>query len=230
MAFTKVALLALLSLVAAKDALQRPTESPVLGEVTPQGCFSALPSQADGRSDTFNSVGSCAQYCQTQKKTVAILKGVECICADIYPAKSALVDDDKCDTPCPGYAKDACGGEDAYSVFNLGVDLLPGNEGDKGSSGTTAQPTGSTKTKTAVVTTATEVSTTDAETTSAPTTEAEETTSATKPEKASATEATTSDSTAVSTPSASASSVPDNAARRLNNPIGNLAGLLRYLL
>ncbi|KAF5725045.1 SLG1 [Fusarium mundagurra] len=229
MAFTKVALLSLLSLVAARDALQSPTESPVLGQVTPQGCFSALPSEADGRSDSFyNSVGSCAQYCQTQKKTVAILKGVDCICADIYPAKSAKVDDDKCDTPCPGYAKDACGGKDAYSVFNLGVNLLPGNEGDKRSSGSTAELTGSTQT--AVVTTATEVSTTNAETTFAPTTEVEETTSATKPEKASATEATTSDSTAVSTPSASASSVPDNASRRLNNPIGNLVGLLRHLL
>ncbi|KAF5688342.1 hypothetical protein FDENT_4919 [Fusarium denticulatum] len=228
MAFTKVALLSLLSLVAARDALQSPTESPVLGQVTPQGCFSALPSEADGRSDTFNSVGSCADYCEEQNKTVAILKGVECICADIYPAKSAKVDDDKCETPCPGYAKDACGGKDAYSVFNLGVNLLPGNEGDERSSGSTAELTGSTKT--AVATTATEVSTTNAETTSAPTTEVEETTSATKPEKASATEATTSDSTAVSTPSASASSVPDNASRRLNNPIGNLIGLLRQLL
>ncbi|RBR05150.1 hypothetical protein FVER53590_08883 [Fusarium verticillioides] len=228
MAFTKVALLCLLSLVAARDALQSPIESPVLGEVTPQGCFSALPSEADGRSDTFNSVGSCADYCEEQNKTVAILKGVECICADIYPDKSAKVDDDKCDTPCPGYAKDACGGKDAYSVFNLGVNLLPGNEGDKRSSGSTAKSTGSTKT--AVTTTATEVSTANAETTSAPTTEAEETTSVTKPEKASATEATTSDSTAVSTPSASASSVPGNAARRLNNPIGNLVGHLRHLL
>ncbi|KAF5986606.1 SLG1 [Fusarium coicis] len=228
MTFAKVALLSLLSLVAARDALQGPTESPVLGEVTPQGCFSALPSEADGRSDTFNSVGSCADYCEEQNKTVAILKGVECICADIYPVKSAKVDDDKCDMPCPGYAKDACGGKNAYSVFNLGVNLLPGNEGDKRSSGSTAELTGSTKT--AAVTTATDVSTTDAETTSAPTTEAEETTSVTKPEKASATEATASDSTAVSTPSASASSVPDNAARRLNNPIGNLVGLLRHLL
>ncbi|KAH7470060.1 hypothetical protein FOMA001_g14619 [Fusarium oxysporum f. sp. matthiolae] len=228
MAFTKVALLSLLSLVAARDALQRPAESPVLGEITPQGCFDSLPSQVDGRSNTFNSVGSCADYCQKQKKTVAILKDVECICADIYPAKSALVDDDKCDTPCPGYSNDACGGEDAYSVFNLGVNLLPGNEGDKRSSGSTAELKGSTKT--AVVTTATEVSTTNAETTSAPTTEAEETTSATKPDKASATEATTSGSTAASTPSASASSVPDNASRRLNNPIGNLIALLRHLL
>ncbi|EWY83924.1 hypothetical protein FOYG_13709 [Fusarium oxysporum NRRL 32931] len=228
MAFTKVALLSLLSLVAARDALQRPAESPVLGEITPQGCFDSLPSQVDGRSNTFNSVGSCADYCQKQKKTVAILKDVECICADIYPAKSALVDDDKCDAPCPGYSNDACGGEDAYSVFNLGVNLLPGNEGDKRSSGSTAELTGSTKT--AVVTTATEVSTTNAETTSAPTTEAEETTSATKPDKASATEATTSGSTAASTPSASASSVPDNASRRLNNPIGNLIALLRHLL
>jgi cell wall integrity and stress response component len=228
MAFTKVALLSLLSLVTARDALQSPAESPVLGEVTPQGCFSALPSEADGRSDTFNSVGSCADYCEEQNKTVAILKGVECICADIYPVKSAKVDDDKCDTPCPGYAKDACGGKNAYSVFNLGVNLLPGNEGDKRSSGSTAELTGSTKT--AAVTTATDVSTTDAETTSAPTTEAEETASVTKPEKASTTEATTSDSTAVSTPSASASSVPDNAARRLDNPIGNLVGLLRHLL
>ncbi|ENH75395.1 Protein SLG1 [Fusarium oxysporum f. sp. cubense race 1] len=228
MAFTKVALLSLLSLVAARDALQSPAESPVLGEITPQGCFDSLPSQVDGRSNTFNSVGSCADYCQKQKKTVAILKDVECICADVYPAKSALVDDDKCDTPCPGYSNDACGGEDAYSVFNLGVNLLPGNEGDKRSSGSTAELTGSTKT--AVVTTATEVSTTNAETTSAPTTEAEETTSATKPDKASATEATTSGSTAASTPSASASSVPDNASRRLNNPIGNLIALLRHLL
>ncbi|KAM0085326.1 hypothetical protein ACKRZS_002352 [Fusarium odoratissimum] len=228
MAFTKVALLSLLSLVAARDALQSPAESPVLGEITPQGCFDSLPSQVDGRSDTFNSVGSCADYCQKQKKTVAILKDVECICADIYPAKSALVDDDKCDTPCPGYSNDACGGEDAYSVVNLGVNLLPGNEGDKRSSGSTAELTGSTKT--AVVTTATEVSTTNAETTSASTTEAEETTSATKPDKASATEPTTSGSTAASTPSASASSVPDNASRRLNNPIGNLIALLRHLL
>ncbi|KAL9562182.1 hypothetical protein ACKAV7_013726 [Fusarium commune] len=230
MAFTKVALLSLLSLVAARNALQSPTESPVIGEITPQGCFNTLPSQVDGRSDTFNSVGSCANYCQKQKKTVAILKDVECICADVYPAKSALVDDEKCDTPCPGYLNDACGGEDAYSVFNLGVNLLPGNEGDKRSSGSTAELTGSTKT--AVVTTATEVSTTDAETTSAPpTTEAkDETTSITKPDKASATEATTSGSTAASTPSASASSVPDNASRRLNNPIGNLVGLLRHLL
>ncbi|KAH7236738.1 uncharacterized protein BKA55DRAFT_543385 [Fusarium redolens] len=229
MAFTKVALLSLLSLVAARDASQSPAKSPVLGQVTPQGCFNSLPSKADGRSNTFNSVGTCTNYCQKLKKTVAILKDVECICADIYPAKSALVDDDKCDTPCPGYANDACGGEDAYSVFNLGVDLLPGNEGDKRSSGSTAELTGSTKTA-VVVATATEVSTTDAETTVAPTTEAEETTSATKPEKASATEATTSDSTTVSTPSASASTVPDNASRRLNNPIGNLVGLLRQLL
>ncbi|KAF4958352.1 hypothetical protein FGADI_2518 [Fusarium gaditjirri] len=227
MAFTKVALLSLLSLVAARDALQSPTERPVIGDITPQGCFNSLPSQVDGRSNTFNSVGSCADYCQEQKKTVAILKDVECICADIYPAKSALVDDDKCDTPCPGYPKDACGGGDAYSVFNLGVDMLPGNEGDKRSSGSTSS------TEIAAVTTATEVSTTDAEATSAsPTTVAkDETTSVTnKADKASATEATTSGSTAASTPSASASSVPDNASRRLNNPIGNLVGLLRQLL
>ncbi|KAF5624546.1 transmembrane alpha-helix domain protein [Fusarium sp. NRRL 52700] len=228
MSFTKVVLLSLLSLVAARDALQSPPESPIIGQVTPQGCFSSLPSQADGRSDIFNSVGSCAEYCTAQKKPVAILKSVECICAEVYPAKSALVDDDECDTPCPGYAKDACGGKDAYSVFNLGVILAPGNEGDKGSSGTSAASKDSTKT--AAVTTATEVSTTDAGTSSAPTTEAQETTSATKPEKASATETTTNDSTAVSTPSASASSVPDNASRRLNNPIGNMVGLLRHLL
>ncbi|KAF4338085.1 SLG1 [Fusarium beomiforme] len=229
MIFTKFALLSLLSLAAARDAAQLPKQDPLLDDATSQGCFDALPSKADGKSQTFNSPGLCAQYCKEQKKSVAILKDVECICADVYPAKSALVDDDKCDTPCPGYAMSACGGKDAYSVINTGLDLAPGNDGDKGSSGSSAELTGSTKTA-VVVTSAAGVSTTDSATTS-PTTEAiQETTSVTKPEKASATESSTSESAVASTPTASASSVPENASRRLYNPIGNLVVLLRQLL
>ncbi|KAF9774663.1 hypothetical protein IL306_007313 [Fusarium sp. DS 682] len=230
MAFTKFVLLSLLSLAAAKKATQIPIQDPVLNEFTSQGCFDSPPSKADGKSQTFNSPGSCGNYCKKQNKFVAIMKDVECICADVYPAKSALVDDDKCDTPCPGYPLNACGGEDAYSVFNTGLDLVPGNDGDERSSGTSAELTGSTKTA-VVVTSTLGASTTGSATTSTASTEAiEETTSVTKPEKASATEASTSDSAVASTPTASASTVPNNASHRLNNPIGNLVVLLRRFL
>ena len=53
-----------------------------------------------------------------------ILHGSQCFCADTYPSRLSLVDDDKCNYPCPGYGLHACGSlKDAYSVYSMGIEV-----------------------------------------------------------------------------------------------------------
>lgn len=42
---------------------------------------------------------------------------------DTYPPRSALVADSECSVPCPAYIIASCGGKDAYSVYNVGIQL-----------------------------------------------------------------------------------------------------------
>lgn len=101
---------------------QAPPSQPVMGQSTSQGCFksnSATFSQLS-KDNVFVSVGSCVDLCVKNDKDVAILHLSHCYCADTYPPKASIVNDSECDYACPGYAVDACGGTEAYSVFNTG--------------------------------------------------------------------------------------------------------------
>lgn len=48
--------------------------------------------------------------------------GSNCYCGSSLPAKSDLVDDSYCDTPCDGYDTENCGGDDYWSIYKTGLD------------------------------------------------------------------------------------------------------------
>ncbi|KAF4454254.1 hypothetical protein F53441_3254 [Fusarium austroafricanum] len=220
MAFTKFAFLSLVSLaIAAKSGTQLPAEDPVPGQATSHGCFSALPDNYGTKDGgTFSTSGWCTKFCRTGGKAVAILHMNDCSCADVYPPKKSLVDDDKCDWPCAGYPMETCGGKAAYSVYNTGLEIDVKYEGGESKETTT-------KTASTAASEATAVSVK----TTAPTTKSEEnTTPVTQAEQASKTTDAASDTTAASTPSPSIST--NNASRRLSSPIGNIIGIVRQLL
>ncbi|CAJ0542955.1 Ff.00g003370.m01.CDS01 [Fusarium sp. VM40] len=233
MTFTRFAFFSLLATAAAADHLQQPKKSPVLNEITSQGCFDSLPNDViSGQNSTFNSVGTCADYCQEQNTEVALLQGKACFCSHSYPPEDSQVDDDQCNVPCPGYTNDACGGEDAFSVYNLGVELLPGDDGGESKGETTATSTAPSSTKSAATTTVHSASTTvstSGETKKISTTESEQgSVSTAAVEEPSKVANSASDSVLSATPSAS--TITNNGALRFSNPIGNAVRLMRQFL
>ncbi|KAI1061007.1 hypothetical protein LB507_010194 [Fusarium sp. FIESC RH6] len=243
MAVTKLGLLTFLAMGAAqvsgRSQVQEPAKSPLMNQMTPQGCFSALPSDADSHgSGPFMANGACGDSCTKENKLVAITFGSTCYCSDKYPAKSSLVDDSSCDEPCPGYAMEACGGMDpkSYSVFNTGLDLAPeyddgeDDDGDAASSATEAPFSASASVVSTKFTSATGIpSTTETEEVSSATASPEET-SPVLPVTASQIPPVVKEQTAAATPSASASTVLENASPRLSNPIGNIVRMMMNLL
>ncbi|CAM1504939.1 Fc.00g025300.m01.CDS01 [Cosmosporella sp. VM-42] len=119
------ALLFGMTLAISGNPTQDPARDPVLGQATSQGCFGQLPSTSNLKeTNTFNSVGTCANRCQNAGKAVAIVQMSKCYCAGTYPSRRALVTDTTCDAPCPGYALQACGGaKGAYGVLNTGLEI-----------------------------------------------------------------------------------------------------------
>ena len=247
MAVTKLGLLTFLAMGAAqvsgRSQIQEPAKSPLMNQMTPQGCFSALPSDADSHgSGPFMANGACGDSCTKENKLVAITFGSTCYCSDKYPAKSSLVDDSSCDEPCPGYAMEACGGMNpkSYSVFNTGLDLVPKYDDDKDDGGDASSATEAPSSASSIISTASVVSTKVTSATGIPsTTETEEVSSATaSPEETSPVLPVTAsqippvvkEQTAAATPSASASTVPENASPRLSNPIGNIVRMMMNLL
>lgn len=58
--------------------------------------------------------------------TVIGLQGKNCLCGNAYPPKDSLVEDEKCNYPCPAFGMEACGSignPKHYTVFNLGIDI-----------------------------------------------------------------------------------------------------------
>ncbi|GKT43435.1 cell wall integrity and stress response component 1 [Colletotrichum spaethianum] len=109
--------------------VQEPSTAPAPSALTAHGCYNQnattwekyIPSQGI-------SSGSCNDECKTvQKKNVMALNGEDCYCGDSYPPASAVVDDAKCNFPCPYYPQEACGGVEGgmyFSVFNTGLKLV----------------------------------------------------------------------------------------------------------
>lgn len=55
---------------------------------------------------------------------------VYCYCADTYPPRLSILEDEKCDWPCFGYSREACGSTQAYSVFNTGLKMAVESDPD----------------------------------------------------------------------------------------------------
>ncbi|KAL4816840.1 hypothetical protein BDW67DRAFT_160951 [Aspergillus spinulosporus] len=87
------------------------------------GCFSSPGSFENLGTYTFQSIGHCLNQCSEAGYNIgdyAAVKETDCYCGDVDPAKDDLVDDDQCSAECPGYAPDACGGSNAWSIYAIG--------------------------------------------------------------------------------------------------------------
>ncbi|KAF5613408.1 cell wall integrity and stress response component 1 [Fusarium subglutinans] len=105
--------------------LQEPAQTPVLNQQTRQGCFKSVGNMTQAFSGTHTSSGYCFNLCKKKYNAFA-LQGSNCYCGMLYPPDDDLVDDDKCNWPCPAYPKEACGAlRTYYSVFNTGLELAP---------------------------------------------------------------------------------------------------------
>ncbi|EXF73096.1 transmembrane alpha-helix domain-containing protein [Colletotrichum fioriniae PJ7] len=111
---------------------QKPSEAARPGAITNHGCYNTSSTTWTKYPVENISTGSCTQECQLkQKKNVAAINGEDCYCGDSYPPKVDVVDDKKCNFPCPFYPEEACGGVDDmmyYSVFNTGLKLVVPDE------------------------------------------------------------------------------------------------------
>lgn len=113
---------------------QEPVSLPVPGRLTSQGCFSSLGdldlAVAESHQSPYNSPGLCLKTCRASRSPAAALHRATCYCMDAYPPRSELTRDEACDYPCPGYPFSACGGREAYSVFNVGIKLVVEHRAD----------------------------------------------------------------------------------------------------
>ena len=104
---------------------------------TAQGCYSSkgnmtLHSPVEGMSSA-----ACNKACLADGYTLAGLHAkTQCFCGDAMPPKKASESD--CDLGCPFYPQEPCGGNDAWSIFNLGVNVDPPVYGGSSSSATAA--------------------------------------------------------------------------------------------
>lgn len=109
----------------AASNLEEPSAAPTLGAQVVQGCFSSWGNLIFNSTPSFNSKSACAvNICYAGGFQVAATTGGnQCYCGNEYPPKESVVDDSKCDVPCPGYGVQACGGIDFYTVYNTGIML-----------------------------------------------------------------------------------------------------------
>ncbi|KAI2634600.1 hypothetical protein GGS21DRAFT_111076 [Xylaria nigripes] len=119
---TALVVLSMASFVAAdQKGVELPAQPPSLGSDTVAGCFSSLGDMILDSTNDFNTQGSCAQICREKSKPVGATYAKACFCGTLMPNKKTLLPDTSCNEPCPGYDPQACGGLDAYTVYNTGV-------------------------------------------------------------------------------------------------------------
>lgn len=93
---------------------QKPIETPRTNAETSQGCFESQGELKDAKDmgvdykATEMSSGKCKDIARDEKALVFAMKGEHCYLGEKYPPESKLVDDEKCNFPCPAYQQEAC--------------------------------------------------------------------------------------------------------------------------
>ncbi|KAI0465732.1 hypothetical protein F4859DRAFT_347290 [Xylaria cf. heliscus] len=141
-----VAVLALTPLAGAYDkGVEVPAQQAVLGTDTVAGCYSSLGGMTMDSTDPYNAQGYCAPVCRDKGFPVGATYAKACYCGDKMPNHQTLVNDTKCNEPCPGYDKQACGGLNVFTVYNTGVQVNV-EEAELASTTTSATPTATSQT------------------------------------------------------------------------------------
>ncbi|KAI9640045.1 Cell wall integrity and stress response component 4 [Ciborinia camelliae] len=104
--------------------------------LTMEYCSSLNTGSGDGNSSIYQSDGLCYNTCVADY-AFAIVQGQYCWCSNYVPGTTTSISD--CNTSCPGYPSDTCGGDGTYGYISL--TLSP--SGTKTASATTASSSSS---------------------------------------------------------------------------------------
>ncbi|GAP85152.2 putative transmembrane alpha-helix domain-containing protein [Rosellinia necatrix] len=151
---TTMAMLALASFASAQKGVEVPAEQPVTGTDTVAGCFSSLGDMTLDSTDKYNAQGYCGPVCREKGKPVGATYLKNCYCGTKMPNHKTLLDDSKCNEPCPGFDLQACGGLNAYTVYNTGVQVNV-EEADLDETSTSSAPSSTSTSQTSASGTAT---------------------------------------------------------------------------
>ncbi|KAM0431106.1 hypothetical protein ACHAQK_010324 [Fusarium lateritium] len=140
-ALTTMALAAATFMGAQAKDIQVPVTEPVLNQFTSQGCWKSNANMTMTFSGADTTSGYCGNICKKKNYLVTATQGSKCYCGMVYPEEDDLVDDEKCDWPCPAYPKEACGAlKNYYSLINNGIELAPDNYVPEKSTSSAAAP------------------------------------------------------------------------------------------
>ncbi|KAI1083541.1 hypothetical protein F5B20DRAFT_409683 [Whalleya microplaca] len=81
-------------------------------------CASINTASTSANSSIYQSNGLCQGFCVSDF-AFSVLQDSDCWCTNYVPASSSQVDTGKCDTQCPGYPSDTCGGDGLYGYIKL---------------------------------------------------------------------------------------------------------------
>ncbi|TGO49007.1 hypothetical protein BOTNAR_0448g00010 [Botryotinia narcissicola] len=146
-------------------------------------CSTLNTGSGSANSSIYQSDGLCHDFC-LDEYAFAVVQGSQCWCSNYVPGTTSSTSD--CDTPCPGYPDDTCGGDGLYGYMSL--TLAP--SGTKGAATTSSTPTSTSFEKVTTSTSSPEPVTTSsstAEATSSSTIVQPKTTSSTSSTEASST-------------------------------------------
>ncbi|KAI0848274.1 hypothetical protein F5Y00DRAFT_238713 [Daldinia vernicosa] len=102
-------------------------------------CASINTASTTGNSSIYQSDGLCHDFC-VASFAFAIVQDEECWCSDYVPDEATQVDTDECDTACPGYPSDLCGGDGLWGYMSLNNEPSGTKSGGSASSTKTSAP------------------------------------------------------------------------------------------
>ncbi|KAI8961644.1 hypothetical protein F5Y11DRAFT_222528 [Daldinia sp. FL1419] len=102
-------------------------------------CANINTASTQGNSSIYQSDGLCHDFCAATF-AFAIVKDDECWCSDYVPDKATQVDTDKCDSKCPGFPSDTCGGDGLWGYISLDHKPSGTKSAGSGSSTKTSSP------------------------------------------------------------------------------------------
>ena len=78
-----------------------------------------------------NGVVSCMEHCMVEGyKYIGLQYGSQCFCGNVVPPLSRRVPTNRCNTPCPGEAKENCGASWMMNVYETGKIYVKGSQED----------------------------------------------------------------------------------------------------
>ncbi|KAI0014331.1 hypothetical protein F4779DRAFT_632670 [Xylariaceae sp. FL0662B] len=102
-------------------------------------CASINTASTSSNSSIYQSDGLCQQFCMDDF-AFSVIQDSDCWCTDYEPDPSTQVDTGKCNTKCPGFPSDTCGGDGLWGYIKLDKSPKGTKSAGGGSTSTTSSP------------------------------------------------------------------------------------------